>query len=150
LTSTATNPHFTSIQFIYSAGSWDSSSRQLAVATVTDGKSAIAIFDVETGKLSREVQVPDVDEILNPTWAPDGHAIGFSGMVHGLTDLYIYDLNAGALKRLTNDPYADQHPAWSPDGKKIAFATDRFSSNLDTLAIGPYRLALIDVETGAI
>ena len=35
LTSTATDPHFSSIQFIHSAGTWDRGSRRLAVATVT-------------------------------------------------------------------------------------------------------------------
>ena len=41
-------------------------------------------------------------------------------------------------------------PAWSPDGTRIAFATDRFTTHLDTLAIGDYRLALIDPATGAV
>ena len=72
LTSTATDPHFSSIQFIYSAGAWDSASRQLAVATVTSGHPALAMFDAQSGSRTREIQVPDVDEILNPTWAPDG------------------------------------------------------------------------------
>ena len=54
------------------------------------------------------------------------------------------------LRRLTNDAFAEVQPAWSPDGRRIAFATDRFTSDLTTLAIGPYRLALIAPDTGAI
>jgi hypothetical protein len=150
LTSTATDPHFSSIQFIYSAGAWDSASRQLAVATVTSGHAALAIFDAQSGSRTREIQVPDVDEILNPTWAPDGKAIAFTGMQRGLTDLFIYDLSAGSLRRVTNDAFAEIHPAWSPDGRRIAFATDRFTSDLSTLAIGPYRLAVLNTETGAV
>ena len=67
----------------------------------------------------------DVDEILNPTWSPDGKAIAFTGMQRGLTDLFIYDLSSEPLRRLTNDAFAEVHPAWSPDGTRIAFATDR-------------------------
>jgi Tol biopolymer transport system component len=150
LTSTATDPHYSSIQFIYSAGAWDGQSTRLAIATVTGGRPALTIFDAQSGKKEREVKVPDVDEILNPTWAPDGHAICFTGMNAGLTDLYVYDLNTGNLRRLTNDPFADLQPAWSPDGKRIAFATDRFSSVLDTLSIGPFRLGIVDLATGRI
>src|SRR5262249_48593219 len=46
LTSTATDPHFSSIQFIYSAGAWDASSQRIAIATVVSGKPALAIFDM--------------------------------------------------------------------------------------------------------
>jgi Tol biopolymer transport system component len=150
LTSTATDPHFSSIQFIYSAGAWDAESRRIAIATVTSGRPALAIFEMPSGNKSREVSVPEVDEIFNPTWAPDGHAVAFTGMVRGLTDLYIYDLNASRLQRLTNDPYAELQPAWSPDGTRIAFATDRFSSDLRTLDIGDYRIGMIDVATGRV
>jgi hypothetical protein len=150
LTSTATDPHYASLQFIFSAGAWDSTSRRLAVATVVAGRPVLAIFDAETGRTERELPIPAVDEIFNPTWAPDGQAIGFTGMAQGLTDLYIYDLKTSTLRRLTNDPYADLQPAWSPDGRRIAFATDRFSTDLPSLAIGGHRLAIIDVESGRI
>src|SRR5204863_2864224 len=150
LTSTASDPHFSSIEFIYSAGGWDAESKRLAVATVTGGHPALAVFSAESGDKEREVPLPDLDEIFNPTWAPDGHAVCFTGMSRGLTDLFIVEVATGAVKQITNDPFADLQPSWSPDGTRIAFATDRFSSSLSTLSIGPYRIALLDPETGRI
>jgi hypothetical protein len=150
LTSTASDPHYSSIEFIYSAGGWDAESRRLAVAAVANGRPALAIFDAASGDKEREISIPGVDEIFNPTWSPDGRAIGFTGMSRGLTDLYVIDLATSELRALTRDAFADLQPTWSPDGRRIAFATDRFTSRLDTLAIGPYRIGLIDVQTGAI
>ena len=150
LTSTSTDPHLSSIQFIYSAGAWDAASQRIAIATVASGRAALAIFNAQNGTREREVPLSEVDEIFNPTWAPDGRAICFTGMAGGLTDLFIYDLDTSQLRRLTNDGYAELQPAWSPDGRRIAFATDRFTSNLQTLAIGDYRLAVVDPATGLV
>lgn len=150
LTSTATSPHLSSLQFIHSAGTWDPDSRRVAVAAIADGQAALAIYDARSGDREREVTVTDVDEILNPSWSPDGRSIVFTGMARGLTDLYVLDLESGAVRALTQDPFADLHPAWSPDGRRIAFVTDRFSSRLDVLAIGDYRLALIDPSSGTV
>ena len=150
LTSTATDPHFSSLQFIYSAGAWDAASERIAIATVTSGRPALAIFTAADGRKQHEVRLPELDEVFNPTWAPDGHAICFTAMTRGLTDLYVYDLRASKLQRLTNDAYAELQPAWSPDGSRNAFATDRFTSDLKTLDVGAYRLALIDPATGRV
>jgi WD40 repeat protein len=150
LTSTATDPHTSSLQFIYSAGAWDSASQRIAIATITGGRPALAIFNAASGDRERELRIPELDEIFNPTWSPDGRSICFTGMSRGLTDLYLYDLETSTMRQLTNDPFADLQPAWSPDGRRIAFATDRFSSQLETLDFGPYRLALIDPATGRI
>ncbi len=150
LTSTATDPHYSSIQFIQSAGGWDHEGRRLAVATVTSGRPAVAVFDVESGDRVRDLVVADVDEVFNPTWSPDGTAICFTGMTGGLTDLFIVEVGTGDVRRLTRDAFAELQPAWSPDGSRIAFATDRFSSRLDTLDIGNYRLALLDPRSGDI
>jgi Tol biopolymer transport system component len=150
LTSTATDPHYSSLQFIYSAGAWDAASRRLAVATVTSGRPALVIFNADSGKREQEIKLTEVDEVFNPTWSPDGRSIAFTGMSRGLTDLFVYDLEQSATRQLTKDPYADLQPVWAPDGSRIAFATDRFSSKLDVLDIGPYRLALIDPQDGKI
>jgi Tol biopolymer transport system component len=150
LTSTATDAHLNSIEFIYSAGGWDAASQRIAIATVVAGRAALAIYGMPGGDKQREVPIDGVDEIFNPTWSPDGNALCFTGLRRGLTDLYVYDLGASKLRQLTNDAYADLQPAWSPDGRRIAFATDRFSSDLTTLNIGPYRLATIDLPSGRV
>jgi hypothetical protein len=150
LTSTGSDAHFNSIQFIYSAGAWDPESQYIAIATVEQGRAALAIFNARTGRIKRDVVMKDVDEILNPSWAPDGHAIAFTGMRQGLTDLYVYDLRTDTLTPLTRDGFADLHPAWAPDSRRIAFATDRFSSNLESLRIGDFQLAIVEVASGVI
>jgi Tol biopolymer transport system component len=150
LTSTATDAHYSSIQYINSAGAWDAASERIAMATVTAGQPSLAIFDARTGKRDRDISVREVDEILNPSWSPSGDAIVFTGMRQGLTDLFVYDLDAATLRQLTSDPYADLHASWSPDGQRIVFASDRFASDLESLQMGALRLAIADVATGTV
>src|SRR6185503_8510855 len=68
----------------------------------------------------------------------------------GLTDLYVYDLQQNQLRRLTNDAFADLQPSWSPDGRRIAFSTDRFTTDIAKLAFGDYQLAVVDVASGRV
>jgi Tol biopolymer transport system component len=150
LTRNASSPHYSSLQFIYSAGAWDKESRRIAIATVTGGRPALAVFDALNGSREREIEIEGVDEVFNPTWSPDGTAIAFTGMTGGLTDLFVYDLQNSRLRRLTNDTFADLQPAWSPDGRRIAFTTDRYATELDTLDVGEYRLALLDPASGRV
>lgn len=150
LTDTAIDPHFSSIQFISSAGAWHPRGRELVIGAVKAGRPVLAIFDVERGRLSRELAFPALGEIFTPAWSPDGRFIAFSGTSGGFTDLFIYDLETGTLRQLTHDVFADLQPAWSPDGRRIAFVTDRFTTRLATLAAGPYRLALVEVASGQI
>jgi len=150
LVQTATDPHFESLQFINSAGSWDAASKRFAFAGVRKGKPVLTILNIDSGGTEREIRFEELGEIYHPTWAPDGHAIAFSAIAGGLSDLYLYDLKQSQLRKLTSDAYADLQPAWSPDGQSIVFVTDRFGTKLDTLAYGSYRLAMMDVGSGQI
>ena len=72
-----------------------------------------------------------------------------SAISGGALDLYIIDIETGTNKRITKDQYADLQPAWSQDGKTIAFVTDRFTTDLVDLEYAGYRIGLYDVESGA-
>ena len=150
VTDTATDPHLESLQFLTSAGAWDPTGARFVVPGISRGQPVLRILDVERGRTDREIRLPDVDEVLNPAWSPDGRQIAFSGLVGGFNDLFIYDLESSQVRRLTSDPFAEMDPAWSPDGRRLAFSTDRFTTNLQTIEVGDLRLALIDVASGDI
>ena len=58
----------------------------------------------------------------------------------GISDLFIVDVNGASIRQLTDDAFADLHPAWSPDGRRIAFATDRGdATDLAVLSLPPMR-----------
>ena len=48
-------------------------------------------------------------------------AIGLAGS----RDIWTVDVGLKTMKRLTFDPANDDNPVWSPDGKHIAFASNR-------------------------
>jgi Tol biopolymer transport system component len=148
LTSTATDPHYDSLQFISSAGAWDPTGQRLAVGAIRAGRPVLAIFNTTTGNRERELELPDSDEVFHPAWSPDGRQIAFSALSGGASDLWVMDLSSGEARRLTNDAFGDLQPSWAPDGRRLVFLSDRFSSSLDTLRFGPYQLAVIDVASG--
>jgi hypothetical protein len=150
VTNTAVDPHFSSLEFINSAGAWAPDSRRFVFSVVRGGHPALVVLDVDRDRTDKEIEFADLGEIFNPTWAPDGRSIAFSALHGGLTDLFVHDLHAGSTRQLTSDAYADLQPAWSADGRTVAFVTDRFSTRLDTLDIGNYQLGLIDVATGQV
>ncbi|MBI4478269.1 MAG: PD40 domain-containing protein [Acidobacteria bacterium] len=147
---TATDPHLDSLQFIASAGAWDRTGQRLAVASTKEGKPSLLILNAADGRTEREIKLPQLTEIFNPAFSPDGRSVALSASAGGLSDLYLYHLDSNELKPLTTDAYADLQPAWSPDGRTIAFVTDRFTTTIETLAFGPYRLALMDVRSGSV
>jgi Tol biopolymer transport system component len=148
LISTASDPHFDSLQFISSAGTWDPAGRRFAVGAIREGRPVIALFDADRGRREREIELPGIDEVFNPAWSPDGRRIAFSGLAGGFSDLWVVDLESAAVRKLTDDAFADLQPSWSPDGQRLVFITDRFDSTLETLAFGAYELGVVDVAGG--
>ena len=150
LITTAANAEFESLQYLHSAGAWDPAGARFALATIAEGRPSLVVIGIDRESEGMHLPLPQVDEVFSPTWSPDGTAVAFSAMKGGVSDLFVVDLRTSAVRQLTADAYADIQPSWSPDGRTLAFATDRFTTDLPRLAVGRFRIGLLDVDSGRI
>ncbi|MDZ7716194.1 MAG: hypothetical protein U5J95_08290 [Balneolaceae bacterium] len=72
----------------------------------------------------------------NADWSPDSTKISFSlcTFCSFATNyaVFVYDLETEQLTRLTGESYESGDPVWSPDGTKIAYASNKYYVDNDS------------------
>ena len=58
----------------------------------------------------------------NPTLSPDGRLLALDVMSGSDRDIWVADVERGVTSRITHGGGQDRSPAWSPDGRRIAFS----------------------------
>ena len=94
---------------------------------VPTGGMRLAWFD-RSGKEIGIVGLVDPGFVTDLDLSPDGTHIAATQSPNralGGLDVSVTETERGVSTRLTSDPATDQLPVWSPDGKRIVFASNR-------------------------
>jgi Tol biopolymer transport system component len=107
---------------------WSPDGTKIAFLSDRSANDGIYVMEATGANAVRVTDYPDGDE-MTPVWSPDGGRLVFSTSNDTLgTDeccfagLYRLDLDDRALRRLA---VGASQAAWSPDGQRIAYVTDR-------------------------
>jgi dipeptidyl-peptidase 4 len=92
--------------------------KRMVVATPT-----LALPDAtppETGSPRADRKADRTASLERYSWSPDGRRV----LVSGAGDLWLYDVAAARLERLTRTSAEEEVPAFSPDGRRVAFVRE--------------------------
>ena len=112
---------------------WSPDGKRIAFSGSKGGLTDLYIVDVDSNKLDRLTDDRYGD--LQPQWSPDGKMIAFASD-RGDTSSFTYlrfpkwritvlDLDKGTLTVLPGQAGLNLNPQWSPDGKSLAYISDR-------------------------
>lgn len=73
----------------------------------------------------------------DPNLSPDNKSVVFASVGSQNEDLYLAQADGNKIRRLTETPTKERMPVWSPDGKRIAFVSNRSGGDYDGWVINP-------------
>jgi dipeptidyl aminopeptidase/acylaminoacyl peptidase len=123
---------------------WSADGTRLAFEGINEGLTDIYTMDLESSELTRLFN--DRYDDSDPSWSPDNRHLAFASdrpvsgraassdaFEYGNYNIFLYDLETSTVEPLTDNPYKNNQPAFSPDGERIAFVSNR--NGIDNLYI---------------
>jgi Tol biopolymer transport system component len=121
---------------------WSPDGSTIAFVSNRNGSNELYLMNPDGSNVRRITDTPTTWE-ENPNWSPDGTRLAYDACVSdtypcpGTPNNEIYSIKKNGLGRRTLTDFAgiDANPAWSPDGTRIVFRSDRAGdSQLFTMA----------------
>jgi len=102
----------------------------------TPGK--FQLFSVERANLAGLTKLtPATDTISasDPAFSPDGSRVAYVSLKDGNPEIYVMSADGTGATRLTTDPQADGHPAFTADGQTVLFHSARTAGKQQIWAV---------------
>lgn len=129
---------FESMHSFRSGISFSPDGKEIALIARSGSRETLHTIAVADGRVTRSLDL-GLDGATGPAWSPDGTCIALAGTRLGRTDLYLVELDGEGvaatarhfgqrvispnvtLYRITDDVGDEAAPAWSPDGRVLAY-----------------------------
>jgi dipeptidyl aminopeptidase/acylaminoacyl peptidase len=92
-----------------------------------DKRRHLWVVNTQSGEAKQITEGQDWND-TDPQWSPDGTRIAFVSDRTGKayddsynTDVWVIPATGGTLTKISDHPFEDESPRWSPDGKQILF-----------------------------
>ncbi|MCL5952714.1 MAG: hypothetical protein M1132_13515 [Chloroflexi bacterium] len=116
----------------YSAApSWSPDGKKIAFESYARGDLDIWVMNAD-GTQAVDLTGDSRSYDYGPAWSPDGQWIVFTSWRTGAQQIFAVSANSSCAGsdcpkaiNLSQNKFDDQEPVWSPDGKKLAFVSDR-------------------------
>ena len=112
--------------------SWSPDGRRIAFHSNRDGNHEIYVMDADGSGQTRLTHNSATDG--SPSWSfqsdpgtrpPALASLAFASFRDGTGEIYVMSADGSGQTRLTHSSASDLSPSWSPDGRRIAFHSDR-------------------------
>ena len=109
---------------------WSPNGEWIAFMSNRAGNNNIWVIRPDGSDLRQVTDIPGISEY--PTWSPDSSRIAFNctfgrrlSTGSGDFEICVVNFDGTELIQLTDTPGSNKFPAWSPDGTRVAFESDR-------------------------
>ncbi|HCC29828.1 MAG TPA: peptidase S9, partial [Marinilabiliales bacterium] len=135
--------------------SCQSNKMEIKTEEVSDFSGSLTAEEIEKGILTPEI-LWKFGRLSGGELSPDGQSVLYSVTYYDAktlkktSNIYVVPATGGTPKKLTEDRFMDVSPVWTPDGKQIAFLSNRYGDyqvwvmNPD----GSARVPFTDIEGG--
>lgn len=90
--------------------------------------TGLYIMDVRLGVTGRVLVLPSLVQrgiVSEPAWKPDGSRLAIALETGYALDIFTVEISGTGWSNLTNSGAYEWYPSWSPDGRYLAFLSDR-------------------------
>ena len=141
-----TSAKFEGMHLLSNYLTWTADGKGVLFVSQSAGRDVVFLVDAGSGRVLRELKFP-FRGIKDPSLSADGTLLAFIGIMNGRSDVFVYGMKTGKLRRVTDDLYAERYPRVLPGNDAVIYSSSyRHRDGIDGFGYSIFRKKLSGEE----